>query len=373
MKSPYNSFESDPLAAAGGTTAGGLSFLRSYEVLIDALLTSPTGVCDPRARINMPPEPYRPAPELNDKQLREGAIELVRPNLAKWNLLYQSLADDASKRLLLVVLAYRSLGWKYVRMPLDNDAFWALLGELAGMAESEGVPPFLLEKGLRRFNLANLDRDVVVYTEPFGVFNEFYYAQYHYRGMKRIIAPEPGDYVIDCGACFGGTSLNFADMVGPRGRVYSFEFLPENLHVFHHNLHENINLLHRISLAVNPVWSQSGLTMSIVGSGPGAQVHVADVDGAQKVQSAKIDDFVTMNGLPKVNFIKMDIEGAEIEALKGAMGTIERHRPKLAICVYHDLTHFYEVPRLLSGIHDDYRFYFGHSSTHGDESVIFAV
>ena len=113
--------------------------------------------------------------------------------------------------------------------------------------------------------------------------------------------------------------------------------------------------------------------MSIIGTGPGTQVHFADIKGAKKVQSMKIDDFVFNNGLPRLDFIKMDIEGAEIEALKGAMRTIEKYRPKMAIAVYHKLPDFYEIPRLLCGIHKDYRIYFGHSTAHGDESVMFAV
>lgn len=374
VRNPHRAYEVDPL---GSTSCGfpRAPFRHDYEALIDRYLSTPTGVRDPRERVRMRPEPYRPTVEIADKpeQLRHHAMEMVAPNTEKWEWLYENLSDVASRSLLLQVLAYRSLGWRYVRLPLDNDEFWSAIEKLSGLAKNPGVPNSLLEMGLQSFNLRSIDRDVVVYTEPFGVFNEFLYSQYQYRGMCRTIGPELGDFALDCGACYGGTTLNFADMVGPRGRVYSFEFMPANTRVFRHNVHENVNLQNRISLIENAVWSQSNVPMSISGSGPATQVHLGDVAGGQKVQSITIDDFVAKAGLPRVNFIKMDIEGAEIEALKGAMLTIERNRPKLAICVYHNLHDFYEVPRLLKGIHRDYLIYFGHSTPHGDESVVFAI
>ncbi len=358
MRSPHRVYETDYFDAPGDSRPRG-SFLVDFTELVDQCLSKPAREEDPRRRVNMPPEPYRPDESMQPEELKQRALDLVSENLPKWEWLYARLNDLDSKRLLLLVLAYRSIGWKYVRLPLDNDEFWSAMAEIGVTAESEGVPDFVLEKGLRRFNLRKIDRELSVLSDPFGVFNEFVYPQYHYRGWTNVVTPEPGDYVIDCGACYGGTTLNFADM--------------ENTSVYRANLHENINLLSRIGLFEHPVWSQSDLAMSIIGTGPGTQVHFADIKGAKKVQSMKIDDFVFNNGLPRLDFIKMDIEGAEIEALKGAMRTIEKYRPKMAIAVYHKLPDFYEIPRLLCGIHKDYRIYFGHSTAHGDESVMFAV
>lgn len=374
MRNPHRVYEVDYFNPAEDIRPAG-TFLSDFGELVDQFLNAPSGYEDPRKRVNMSPEPYRPDESLQNQpdRLKQRALDLVGPNLSNWTWLYERLSDFDSKRLLLLVLAYRALGWRYVRLPLDNEIFWSALKEIGQRAEKNGVPDFILKKGMQRFDLRRFDRNLTVYSDPFGVFNEFVYPQYHYRGWTAVITPEPGDYVLDCGACYGGTTLNFADMVGPRGKVFSFEFLPDNTDLYRSNLHGNIDVLSRISLVERPVWSQSDLSMSVVGKGPATQVHFAEIKGAQKVQSLKIDDFVFNNGLPRLNFIKMDIEGAEIEALKGAMRTIEKYRPKMAIAVYHKLSDFYEVPRFLSGIHEDYRIYFGHSTAHGDESVIFAV
>jgi len=57
--------------------------------------------------------------------------------------------------------------------------------------------------------------------------------------------------------------------------------------------------------------------------------------GSVYVNCITIDDFVEEKQIYKVDFIKMDIEGAEEEALLGAKHTILKHKPKLAICIYH--------------------------------------
>ena len=56
-------------------------------------------------------------------------------------------------------------------------------------------------------------------------------------------------------------------------------------------------------------------------------------------------------------FIKMDIEGAEKEALIGAEQIIRCHKPKLAICVYHKPEDIYVLPELINSFREDYRFY----------------
>jgi hypothetical protein len=56
-------------------------------------------------------------------------------------------------------------------------------------------------------------------------------------------------------------------------------------------------------------------------------------------------------------FIKMDIEGAELDALKGAENTIRRYRPILAVCLYHRAEDIYEIPIFVKGICPDYRLF----------------
>ena len=73
----------------------------------------------------------------------------------------------------------------------------------------------------------------------------------------------------------------------------------------------------------------------------------------------------------RVTFIKMDIEGAEYDALKGAEHIIRTQKPRLAISIYHDKNHIVDIPALLLSFREDYRFYIRHYSLLGNETVLY--
>lgn len=74
-----------------------------------------------------------------------------------------------------------------------------------------------------------------------------------------------------------------------------------------------------------------------------------------------------------VTFIKMDIEGAELDALKGASETIRRDHPKLAICVYHKPEDIIEIPQYILELNPEYKLYLRHYSDNAGETVLYAV
>jgi FkbM family methyltransferase len=75
----------------------------------------------------------------------------------------------------------------------------------------------------------------------------------------------------------------------------------------------------------------------------------------------------------RTTFIKLDIEGFEVEALQGARKTIERDAPVLAVCVYHQQDHLWKIPLLMSGLRDDYAFFLRPHNEEGWDLVCYAV
>lgn len=71
--------------------------------------------------------------------------------------------------------------------------------------------------------------------------------------------------------------------------------------------------------------------------------------------------------------LKMDIEGAEYNALLGAAKTIEQHRPKLVVCVYHSLEDYVRIPELLMERYPFYRFFLRQHSATSGETVLYAL
>ena len=86
-----------------------------------------------------------------------------------------------------------------------------------------------------------------------------------------------------------------------------------------------------------------------------------------------IDDFVEGQGAKKIDFIKMDVEGFELNALRGAARTMEKHRPKLAISLYHKPQDFFEIPIYLKDVFPFYRLYLEHYTIFGEETVLYAI
>jgi len=95
-------------------------------------------------------------------------------------------------------------------------------------------------------------------------------------------------------------------------------------------------------------------TFSTINSGMGSLV-LKDPRGATiKVPLTRIDDEVEKLGLPRVDFIKMDIEGAEREALAGAAGTLRRFKPTLALDSYHRPDDPVVLPRVIGAANPAY-------------------
>ncbi|MDR3671950.1 MAG: FkbM family methyltransferase [Holophaga sp.] len=391
IRNPHRTFEEIPIAwHAVGEPSG--DFMTDFTAMVSWCAANGNVGRHHRVSLGMEAEPYGidvtsfPDTDAKAKALVQHALSVVDHHKIHWSWLYQHLAEWDSRMLLLNVLAYRSLGWHYVPMPLDSQSFWeclATLGSLAGNGLDindtplAGLSPYKLNK----MNLRTIGCKVELFSDPFGVFNEFIYSQYYLRGRKSVIRPQAGDCVIDCGACFGGTSLSFADAVGPKGRVISYEFFPENIQIFKENIRLNPDLAKRVTLVPNPVWSKAGVVMSIEGYGPATQVHLqnersvnasGELAGARKVSATSIDETVREYKLQKVDYIKMDIEGSELMAVRGGLDTIRKFRPTLAICVYHKLIDFFEIPQEIDKLNLGYRFYLQHSTVHGDETVVFA-
>ena len=92
-----------------------------------------------------------------------------------------------------------------------------------------------------------------------------------------------------------------------------------------------------------------------------------------KIPVIFIDDFVIENNIKKIDFIKMDIENAEKNAIIGGLKTILRDRPQMAISIYHSQEQFYELPIFLKETLENYSFHLEHYSNGWCETVLYAI
>ncbi len=165
--------------------------------------------------------------------LLKGGISFVQPYLAGLEWLYQHLADDESRKLLVQLIAYRALGHRYAKLPLNRPEYWKSIETIETAAKGcETIDSGFVGFQLARMDLRPFGVPVTLFTTPAGASIQFIAEQYRCVMTDRLIQACEGDVAIDAGACWGDTALYFANKVGALGRVFSFEFLPENLQVF---------------------------------------------------------------------------------------------------------------------------------------------
>jgi FkbM family methyltransferase len=186
--------------------------------------------------------------------------------------------------------------------------------------------------------------------------------QYFPAGIIRLSGRES---FVDIGAYDGDTVAAFVRRTQGRfDRIFAFELNPEN---FEH-LERNVRGLpgaDRIEALNLGAWdSEQDVTFNIGKS----QSTIGQGDGHGHV--VRLDDVLAKE---RVSFVKMDVEGAEPHVLRGARALIQSQRPRLAVCVYHHISHLWEIPLYIKELVPEYRIYLRHHSPLEYETVCYAV
>lgn len=235
--------------------------------------------------------------------------------------------------------------------------------------------PFLKEEiikeledmGIKRWNIAYLDcreprqllidwgysswkRDLEL-CEKESYFDEYFL--YH----------DENEVFVDCGFFDSETSRTFLEWCNYKyNKIIAFE--PDE------KLYENYKLsndIRNLELYNAGCWDKSG-TLHFKEEQGGSSFVVQD--GDVKIDVLAIDE--VLNG-EKATFIKMDIEGSELNALKGAKGTIQKFHPKLAICIYHKPEDIIEIPKYILSLYEGYTFYIRHYEYNECGTILYAV
>lgn len=171
------------------------------------------------------------------------------------------------------------------------------------------------------------------------------------------------EVIVDCGAFNGDTVKRFYEIV-PGCRVIAIEPDERNF--------EQLQQLKSAGLSVYKcgAWSEDTI-LSFSDEGGGTTSGAVADAGDTKIEARALDH------LPEcetATYIKMDIEGAELEALKGAESIIKNNKPKLAICLYHQPQDFFKIPLYIKELNPEYKFFVHHHNVYcALETVLYAV
>jgi FkbM family methyltransferase len=171
---------------------------------------------------------------------------------------------------------------------------------------------------------------------------------------------------VDGGAYNGETIDEFIDETNNKFRyIYAFEPDIQN----YNNIKESIRNIdyNHPKLFNSGLYSKTG---RIGFNSHGNSASFICETGKDKVSLVKLDEVV---GEYKPTYIKLDIEGAEAEALHGMKDTITKYHPKLAISIYHKAADLWELPLVILKLSASYKIYIRHYSNGLHETVCYAI
>ena len=164
------------------------------------------------------------------------------------------------------------------------------------------------------------------------------------------------DILVDVGAYVGDSIVQYVHVYGDSyKKIYTYEVSPESCETMRDNI-EKMGL-HDVIIRNKGAGSQRGkMFLSRSDTDASANQLSADKAAGQRIEVVPLDEDIP----EKITFLKMDIEGAEWDALLGCERIISQDHPKLAICVYHGYDDLWRIPALIDSMYPGYEFYLRH-------------
>ena len=187
-----------------------------------------------------------------------------------------------------------------------------------------------------------------------------------YWGNDVVPALMDGEVLLDAGVC-EGEEIDRAFALNENLCIHAFEPDRDSFLA----LREKYADENRVILHEQALWRETCEISFRKTSNPAASAISTEQGTVNTIVHA-----VSLDGLAGIHptFIKMDIEGAEYDALHGASETLARYRPKLAVCLYHNVADYLRIPLLIKSIAPCYKFYFRkYSFLTSFESVLYAM
>ena len=311
----------------------------------------------------------------------EGLIDLAkkRPELVYLNTgqshagfgHFACLAEELGLKMLNYLQALRAL-----RLETDIRVADWLPTIVARAEEFVATEPLLYDvesaESLYAFLVYHLDSD----REPLVTGNRSGDSTYFHNGLFDLSADE---VYVDCGSYDGDSVRNFVHATRTHfQRVHAFEPDPANFDRMQKWLarQSGFDFARRITLHQAAVGDTNGsITFNGTG-GEGACIplvgeHDERLVGVKEgitVPAVRLDDAVS----DRITLLKLDVEGHELDILRGATGHLKSDHPRIAACAYHLPTDLIDLPRFMAGLNAGYRLALRHHSNTRYDSVLYA-
>lgn len=202
------------------------------------------------------------------------------------------------------------------------------------------------------------------YTGDFSYGLKHYHSDFQY--FDKAIKLANTFNIVDCGGYIGDTMLNYLKHSIIPNKYYVYELEDENFK----KLKKNARIMEikgtKVIAKKKGVWSESRM---LYFKADRDSSRIVNYETSDYIQVVSLDDDID----ERVDVIKMDIEGSEVEALNGAKRLITNYRPILEICIYHKTDDFWRIPLLIKDICPYYqKWIIRHYSDNYNETVLYA-
>ena len=184
----------------------------------------------------------------------------------------------------------------------------------------------------------------------------------HYGYAAEGAEPGPGAVIVDCGAFTGDSLPYFLEATGRDCRVYAIEAFTSN----YRRLIETISTLDAakhitpMHMAVGAEPGEVSITGDTDYADGGAGIAASGRQNCERVRCETLDDVFGDGSKGRVRYIKIDVEGADLDVLKGGARLLREARPVVAVAAYHTPDHLWQIPRFLLDTLGPCRLYAGH-------------
>jgi FkbM family methyltransferase len=195
-----------------------------------------------------------------------------------------------------------------------------------------------------------------------------YVEELDYQYFEKEFVDIRGMTIADCGAYTGDTIESIVKISnGDYKTIYCFEPDKEIFKKLNQNIKNN--KWPRIkSFNIGNYSCKKTLRFTSTGNGTEMSNHI-DEDGNLFIEADSLDNVIE----GKIDLIKMDIEGAEYDALLGAKKIIKKYHPVLAICIYHKRDDYYRILKEIHSIDNSYKLHIRQYAYNDNETILYAI
>ncbi len=190
------------------------------------------------------------------------------------------------------------------------------------------------------YNWITFDLDYI------DVMKERNFADYYDLDLVKC---DDQEVVVDLGAWIGDSVEGYINVYGKYRKIYCYEIDASSMEEMKKNLNKYSGIEYR-NKAVGSKNSRGGYAVC----NPQSTINrITDDPAGEEIEIVSLDEDIR----EKITLIKMDIEGAEQDALTGCIRHIREEKPKLLISVYHNNEDIWKIPKMIYDMNEDYQFY----------------